>query len=147
MAKLKTTFFCQNCGSQYSKWQGQCTACKEWNTIAEEIIENNGCLLSEYPIGFASFKNNFVERDRIESGLSLGTIVIEANVKSGTMHTANFTLEQERVLACLNKDKSGNKLLLENDKVVSINKEEDINKVKIQLEYVKKNLYKNKGYI
>ncbi|MGB3606752.1 MAG: DNA repair protein RadA [Psychroserpens sp.] len=39
MAKLKTTFFCQNCGSQYSKWQGQCTACKEWNTITEEVIE------------------------------------------------------------------------------------------------------------
>lgn len=39
MAKLKTTFFCQNCGTQYSKWQGQCTACKEWNTITEEVIE------------------------------------------------------------------------------------------------------------
>jgi DNA repair protein RadA/Sms len=39
MAKLKTTFFCQNCGSQYSKWQGQCTACKEWNTIVEEVIQ------------------------------------------------------------------------------------------------------------
>src|SRR5690606_33263754 len=39
MAKVKTTFFCQNCGSQYSKWQGQCTACKEWNTIAEEVIQ------------------------------------------------------------------------------------------------------------
>ena len=39
MAKLKTTFFCQNCGSQYSKWQGQCTACKEWNTITEELIQ------------------------------------------------------------------------------------------------------------
>lgn len=39
MAKVKTTFFCQNCGSQYSKWQGQCTACKEWNTITEELIE------------------------------------------------------------------------------------------------------------
>lgn len=39
MAKLKTTFFCQNCGSQYSKWQGQCTACKEWNTVTEEVIE------------------------------------------------------------------------------------------------------------
>lgn len=35
----KTTFFCQHCGSQYSKWQGQCTSCKEWNTIAEEIIQ------------------------------------------------------------------------------------------------------------
>jgi DNA repair protein RadA/Sms len=39
MAKLKTTFFCQNCGTQFSKWQGQCSACKEWNTIAEEVIQ------------------------------------------------------------------------------------------------------------
>lgn len=39
MAKVKTTFFCQNCGSQYTKWQGQCNACKEWNTIAEEILQ------------------------------------------------------------------------------------------------------------
>jgi DNA repair protein RadA/Sms len=38
MAKTKTTFFCQNCGSQFSKWQGQCTSCKEWNTIVEEVI-------------------------------------------------------------------------------------------------------------
>lgn len=39
MAKVKTTFFCQNCGSQYSKWQGQCTSCKAWNTIVEEVIQ------------------------------------------------------------------------------------------------------------
>ena len=39
MSKIKTTFFCQNCGSQYAKWQGQCNSCKEWNTIAEEIIQ------------------------------------------------------------------------------------------------------------
>jgi DNA repair protein RadA/Sms len=39
MSKLKTSFFCQNCGTQYSKWQGQCNACKEWNTIAEEIVQ------------------------------------------------------------------------------------------------------------
>jgi len=39
MAKTKTTFFCQNCGAQHAKWQGQCTSCKEWNTIAEEVIQ------------------------------------------------------------------------------------------------------------
>lgn len=39
MAKTKTSFFCQNCGAQYAKWQGQCNACKEWNTLAEEVIE------------------------------------------------------------------------------------------------------------
>lgn len=37
--KVKTTFFCQSCGSQYSRWQGQCTACKAWNTIVEEIVQ------------------------------------------------------------------------------------------------------------
>jgi DNA repair protein RadA/Sms len=39
MSKVKTSFFCQNCGAQYSKWQGQCNSCKEWNTIVEEIIQ------------------------------------------------------------------------------------------------------------
>ena len=39
MAKVKTTFFCQSCGNQYAKWQGQCTACKSWNTIVEEVIQ------------------------------------------------------------------------------------------------------------
>ncbi|WP_034918284.1 DNA repair protein RadA [Gillisia sp. CAL575] len=39
MAKLKTTFYCQNCGTQHSKWQGQCSACKEWNTLVEEVIQ------------------------------------------------------------------------------------------------------------
>ncbi|NNL83557.1 MAG: hypothetical protein HKP28_09200, partial [Winogradskyella sp.] len=33
MAKLKTSFFCQNCGSQYAKWQGQCNSCKAWNSL------------------------------------------------------------------------------------------------------------------
>lgn len=38
MAKLKSAFFCQNCGTQHSKWVGQCTACKAWNTVVEEVI-------------------------------------------------------------------------------------------------------------
>jgi DNA repair protein RadA/Sms len=39
MAKVKTTWFCQNCGAQHSKWQGQCSTCKEWNTLVEEIVQ------------------------------------------------------------------------------------------------------------
>ncbi|MBT8267425.1 MAG: DNA repair protein RadA [Bacteroidia bacterium] len=39
MTKVKTSFFCQNCGNQYPKWQGQCTACKSWNTIVEELVQ------------------------------------------------------------------------------------------------------------
>ncbi|MCB9257451.1 MAG: DNA repair protein RadA [Chitinophagales bacterium] len=39
MAKIKTSFACQSCGSVYPKWQGKCNACGEWNTIVEELIE------------------------------------------------------------------------------------------------------------
>lgn len=39
MAKVKTAFFCQSCGTQYPKWMGQCTACKEWNTLVEEVLQ------------------------------------------------------------------------------------------------------------
>lgn len=39
MAKTKTAFFCQNCGTQYPKWIGQCTSCKQWNTIVEEVVQ------------------------------------------------------------------------------------------------------------
>lgn len=38
MAKVKTAFFCTNCGTQHSKWSGKCSACDEWNTIVEEVI-------------------------------------------------------------------------------------------------------------
>lgn len=38
MAKTKTTFFCQNCGTQHFKWLGQCPSCNAWNTIIEEVI-------------------------------------------------------------------------------------------------------------
>src|SRR6056297_151335 len=39
MAKTKTAFFCQNCGTQFPKWIGQCSSCKEWNTIVEEVVQ------------------------------------------------------------------------------------------------------------
>ena len=39
MAKVKTAYYCQNCGAQYSKWQGRCNSCGDWNTIVEEIVE------------------------------------------------------------------------------------------------------------
>ena len=38
MAKVKTAYFCQNCGAQSAQWKGQCSACKEWNTLVEEVI-------------------------------------------------------------------------------------------------------------
>jgi DNA repair protein RadA/Sms len=39
MAKKKTSFFCQNCGTQSPKWLGKCPSCSEWNTFVEEVVE------------------------------------------------------------------------------------------------------------
>ncbi|NQV01460.1 MAG: DNA repair protein RadA, partial [Bacteroidia bacterium] len=39
MPKIKTSFFCQNCGAQSAKWQGKCPSCGEWNTFVEEVIQ------------------------------------------------------------------------------------------------------------
>lgn len=41
MAKVKSAFFCQNCGYQTPKWLGKCPSCSEWNTFVEEIVEKN----------------------------------------------------------------------------------------------------------
>ena len=39
MAKVKTTYFCQNCGAQSPQWLGKCNSCNEWNTFVEEVVE------------------------------------------------------------------------------------------------------------
>ncbi len=42
MAKIKTIYSCQNCGTNYPRWMGKCEACGGWNTLVEEITESSG---------------------------------------------------------------------------------------------------------
>ena len=67
--------------------------------LAQRIVEQGGMLVSEYAFGTASWKGQYVERNRIQSGLSRGVIVVEADEKSGTLHTVKYASEQERALA------------------------------------------------
>ena len=60
--KLKTTYYCQNCGAQYSKWMGQCTACKQWNTIVEEVVSKK-----EAKSGVKSGNNKPVKLSEIDT--------------------------------------------------------------------------------
>ena len=64
--------------------------------LAKKILEFGGTLISEYPIGSPSLRERFIERNRIVSGLSLGTVIIEAPNESGALATARFALEQNR---------------------------------------------------
>lgn len=69
--------------------------------LADRLLDGGGCLVSEYPVGTAPVRAAFVERDRIQSGLSDAVLVIETDVRGGTMHTVRFCLEQGRALACI----------------------------------------------
>lgn len=69
--------------------------------LADRLVETGGCLTSEYPVGMKPVRSAFAERDRIQSGLSDGVLVIETDVGGGTMHTVRFALKQKRALACI----------------------------------------------
>lgn len=67
----------------------------EHRQLAEHVIDN-GALISDYPMGTPPDARNFPPRNRIISGLSMATVVVEAGEKSGALITANFALEQSR---------------------------------------------------
>jgi DNA processing protein len=64
--------------------------------LANEIVEKGGAVVTEFPFGVKPDKQNFPMRNRIISGWSLGTVVVEANLKSGALITANQAAEQGR---------------------------------------------------
>jgi DNA processing protein len=64
--------------------------------LAQRILASGGALISEYPAGSTPLLVNFVARNRLVSGLSNGLLITEAAERSGTLHTANFALEQGR---------------------------------------------------
>jgi len=66
--------------------------------LARRILEIGGLILSEYPPETGPLKWNFPARNRIISGLSRGTVVVEAPERSGALITANFALDQNRDL-------------------------------------------------
>ena len=74
MSKLKTSFFCQNCGNQSPKWMGKCNACGEWNTYVEEVIQREDKV---------SFKTPGGDR-RAPSPVKISEITVNQEVRMNT---------------------------------------------------------------
>jgi len=114
---------------------------KENEKIADIIIKSNGFLMSELPPSTKTAPYYFVRRDRLQSGLTKGVLVVETGVKSGTLHTINYALKQGK-LAGIWKPKEeneyvkGNLMLLgmieptDNFKIKSKNKLKKIKAIK-----------------
>jgi DNA processing protein len=103
-------------------------------SLAAVIVDRGGCLLSEYLPGTRPRSSYFVERDRIQSGLSFGVLVVETTQDGGTMHTARYCMAQGRALGCLvhpetereNGVLDGNLVLLEQHTAIPIRDEGDL---------------------
>lgn len=97
--------------------------------LAQKIVDTGGCILSEYPAGTSLFKYQYIERDRLQSGISQGVVIVEAERKSGTMHTAEYAARQYKRIACyyykLLEMASGNQYLSDSGRAVNIRNEEE----------------------
>ncbi len=86
---------------------------KKNRKLAESIIERGGLLISEYSEGSNVYKSNYINRNRIISGISLLTIIVETSTEGGTMHTVNFAKDQKRPIIVADLEAEGNKKLKE----------------------------------
>ncbi len=101
------------------------------NEGMRKAISKNGAVISEYPPGTSPSAGNFPMRNRIISGLSLGTVIIEAGEKSGSLITAGNALQQNREVFALlgsvsNSKSNGTNSLIKNGLAIPITDFKDI---------------------
>lgn len=116
--------------------------------LASQILEYGGSLVSEYCPGTKPTKGFYIDRDRLQSAFSDAVVVVETDIKGGTMHTVNFSKKQNKILAAYKHPDSfvsepkcqGNfKLLKEKSaipidseaSIIDIIKKASVNKVKV----------------
>lgn len=73
--------------------------------LALDIVNSGGILISEYSYGSQTFRNNFVQRDRIQAGLSAAVLMIQSDLKGGSLHASRSAINYGRYLIIPNQSK------------------------------------------
>lgn len=107
---------------------------RENRELANNIIKNGGCLISEYPIGSIVKKENFVQRNRLISGIADAVLIVEAGKKSGALITADFALEQGKEVFAIpgnitSKESEGCNLLIRDGAKMILSIEDILNEI------------------
>lgn len=77
----------------------QMTAPAKHKSLAQAILASGGALVSEYPFGQAVQSQQYVKRDRTQAGMALGVVMIQSDLKGGSLYASRATLEYGRWLA------------------------------------------------
>ena len=124
---------------------------KENIDLYNKILENNGLIVTEYEDNEEGTSERFLERNRIVSGLAIGTLVIEGGYRSGTSITANLTKREGKKVFCIpsnldsNKGITPNRLIKEGGFLVT--RVEDIISEYPEINFIEKNIKKTRKKI
>ena len=122
------------------------------SALADEILDKGGLLLSEYPAGVPAKPEQFVLRNRIQIGLSVGSVIVEGEEKSGTRTQAEYCLKNRRHLfAVLQRESASNLNLISSLPVQLVAKrgatpiysKDDYEKVEVMLDAKKKQIMRD----
>lgn len=136
MAKLKTVFYCQNCGTQYSQWHGQCKNCGAWNTLAEEIYEKTSSknisdkkkshiinIIEVETIEESRIKTNSEELNRVlGGGIVLGSVILiggEPGIGKSTL-LLQLALKMKKKILYVSGEESASQIKMRADRLTDI---------------------------
>lgn len=103
--------------------------------LGQEILEQGGAWVSEHSIGVPPMKHHFVPRNRIQIGLSAGSIIVEAKIKSGSLSQARFCVTQNRPLFSVVPEFDSNPLNLNCEGTIHMVKELGAIPIKSKVDY------------
>ncbi len=136
MAKIKTVYYCQNCGTQFSQWHGQCKNCGAWNTLAEEIYEKTAShkisdkkknhiinIIEVETTEESRIKTNSEELNRVlGGGIVLGSVILiggEPGIGKSTL-LLQLALKMKKKILYVSGEESASQIKMRADRLTDI---------------------------